>query len=399
MGDESIGPAQVARTRERILGEIDDGFEGPTILVTGGVHGNEEAGIVAIERVLSRLHDDRPEAHGRLVCLAGNLGALRDGTRFVDLDLNRQWTPEKVAALGGGETAGDRPAEIAEQQALIELIGAEVRVARGPVFFVDMHTSSADGPPFMTVGDTLLNRELSANFPLPVILGLEEQVDGSLLEFLNNYGLVTLGIEGGQHDCERSVDRLEAVLLLALVATGFLAAAAVPDLARYRELLAADSKGIPRVIEVRHRHAVTPADRFRMEPGFVNFRSVRMGQLFAQDAHGDVMCPEDGLILLPLYQGQGEDGFFVGRRVRPFWLKASAILRRLRVGRLLRWFPGVRRHAGRPGVLSVNTNVARFYTLDVFHLLGYRKVRSRGSRLIVSRRKHDLARPSRIEFP
>jgi hypothetical protein len=50
-------------------------------------------------------------------------------------------------------------------------------------------------------------------------------------------------------------------------------------------------------------------------------------------------------------------------------------------------------------VLSVNTRIARFYPLDVFHLFGFRKLRSEGVHLIVSRRQHDLARPSRIEFP
>lgn len=389
----------VLKDRARILGEIDGGLEGPTVLVTAGIHGNENAGVVAVERVVSRLVRERPEAHGRFVCSVGNMRALREGTRFVDVDLNREWTPAKVAALGDGTTVDLPRAEHAEQRALIDLIGDELRAARGPVFFIDMHTSSADGPPFMTVGDTLLNREFSANFPLPVILGLEEQVDGSLLEFLNNCGLVTLGIEGGQHDSDESVDRLEAMLLLALVATGFLAAAAVPDLARYRSLLAEQSEGIPRVIEVRHRHAVEPADRFRMEPGFANFVPVRRGQLLAQDEHGDVLCPEDGLILLPLYQGQGEDGFFVARRVGPFRNAVSAVLRRWRVGRMVRLLPGVRRYEKRPGVLEVNTRVARFYPLEFFHLFGYRKLRREGTHLIVTRRKHDLARPPRIDFP
>jgi hypothetical protein len=389
----------VRNDRERILGAIDGGLEGPTVLVTAGIHGNENAGVVAVERVLSRLALERPETRGRFVCLTGNLGALRQGTRFVDVDLNRQWTPEKVSTLSDGATVEGQPAEHVEQRALIQRIGDEVRNARGPVFFIDMHTSSADGPPFLTVGDTLLNREFSANFPLPVILGLEEQVDGSLLEFLNNYGLVTLGVEGGRHDSDESADRLEAVLWLALVATGFLAAFAVPDLARHRNLLEEHSKGIPRVIEVRHRHAVEPADRFRMDPGFVNFMPVRKGRLLAQDAHGDVLSPDDGLILLPLYQGQGDDGFFVARRVRPFRIALSGVLRRLRVGRLVRFLPGVRRHEGRSGVLKVNTRIARFYPLDVFHLFGYRKLRSEGAHLIVSRRKHDLTRPSHIDFP
>ncbi len=153
------------------------------------------------------------------------------------------------------------------------------------------------------------------------------------------------------------------------------------------------------MIEVRHRHAVRPEDGFRMDPGFVNFQPVREGQLLAQDVHGEVLCPEDGLILLPLYQGQGDDGFFVAREVRPVWLKVSAVLRRLRVGRMIRWLPGVRRYGGRPGVLSVNMNVARLYPLEVFHVFGFRKLRQEGVYLIVSRRKHDLSRPATIDFP
>mgnify|MGYP000107882312 CR=1 FL=1 len=72
--------------------------------------------------------------------------------------------------------------------------------ARGPIHFVDLHTSSAPGPPFLTVGDTLRNRRFSRGFPLPLLLGLEEQVDGSLLEYLNNHGFVTLGVEAGEHE-------------------------------------------------------------------------------------------------------------------------------------------------------------------------------------------------------
>ncbi len=36
---------------------------------------------------------------------------------------------------------------------------------------------------------------------------------------------------------------------------------------------------------------------------------------------------------MPLYQKLGNDGFFVARRVRGFWLALSAALRTLRAGR------------------------------------------------------------------
>ena len=53
--------------------------------------------------------------------------------------------------------------------------------------------------PFVTVGDTLRNRRFAMNFPATIILGLEEQIDGTLLEYLNSLGAVTMGFEAGQH--------------------------------------------------------------------------------------------------------------------------------------------------------------------------------------------------------
>ncbi len=347
---------------------------------------------------MDRLERERPDYRGRLVFLAGNLRALRERTRFIDLDLNRQWTPRKLARLmRDGPHQG--AVEHAEQRALVEAIRDVIGESSDRIYFLDLHTSSAEGPPFLTIGDTLRNREFAAKFPLPVILGLEEQVDGSLLEFLNNYGIVTLGVEAGQHDDRRSVERLEAVLWLALVAAGFIDSAVLGDLGRWRRVLSRDSRNIPRVIEVRHRHAIEPGDRFRMDAGFANLQQVRRGQPLASDAHGRVVCPEDGLILLPLYQGKGDDGFFIAREFRPFWLRVSGALRRLRVARLVRLLPGVRRHRAQHDVLIANTRIARLYPLEIFHLLGFRKLRQEGVDLLVSRRRHDLHPPDRIEFP
>jgi succinylglutamate desuccinylase len=393
-------PAMTGRSADgsdRLLGSYCTGAAGPTVVVVAGIHGNEPAGIEAARRVLARLERDRPAIAGEIVVLAGNVTALERGVRFLDVDLNRQWLPHRVAAI----RAGARPIAAVEERELTGLLdglGAVVARATGPVYFVDLHTSSADGPPFVTVGDTLRNRRFARTLPLPLILGLEEQVDGALLEFLNNHGIVTLGVEGGQHEDRRSVDCHEAVLWLALLASGVLPADAVPDGERHRELLERASRGIPRVVEVRYRHAIRPDDRFRMDPGFTSFQSIRAGQMLGRDRRGEVRAPSSGLVLLPLYQGQGEDGFFVAREVRPFWLSVSAVARRLRLPALVRLLPGVRRHADDPEILVVNTRIARWYPLEVFHLLGFRKLRRTEDDLYVSRRRYDLDPPYRIQL-
>jgi succinylglutamate desuccinylase len=72
---------------------------------------------------------------------------------------------------------------------------------------------------------------------------------------------------------------------------------------------------LPQLIEVVSRHAVVPLHAFQMEPGFANIQRTKHGTLLAKDARGEIRAPFDGLILLPLYQPQGSDGFFYGRSV------------------------------------------------------------------------------------
>jgi succinylglutamate desuccinylase len=372
--------------------------DGPTLVALAGIHGNETAGVRAAERVLAWLERERPPLYGEIVFLAGNLPALQRNSRFIDLDLNRQWTPDKLAAVVAAEQRADEPVEHGQQRELLATLRGVVESAHGQLYFVDLHSSSADGPPFVTIGDTLRNRQFAQELPLPLILGLEEQVDGALLELLNNRGFITMGVEAGLHDAPASIDRHEAVLWLTIVAAGILREEHAPDLAPLRELLREASRGVPPVIEVHHRHVISNGDEFRMQPGYLNFQRVNEGELLAHDRQGPIHSPADGLILLPLYQGQGDDGFFVSREVASFWLRVSALLRRSRLNRLMRFLPGVRRDPNNPEVLIVDTRVVRVYPLEIFHLSGFRKVRQNGSVLTVTRRRYDLDPPRQISF-
>ncbi|MCP3981596.1 MAG: succinylglutamate desuccinylase/aspartoacylase family protein [bacterium] len=382
----------------RVFGRLISEKPGPTIVMTGGIHGNEPAGLNAARRVLDRLEQRHCLRCGQFAVLAGNLLALRRKMRFIAKDLNRAWVPEDVDLLRQAAVGSPDMPEGQEQLELLGAIQGVLSASSGPVYFFDLHTSSALGPPFLTVGDTLRNRNFALQFPLPLILGLEEQVDGALLEYLNNYGLITVGVEAGQHDHPDSVDRCEAIIWNALVLTGMIAAEDAPDLEASRELLREASRGVPRIVEVRHRHAIVPEDEFRMGPGYVNFQPVQRGQVVAHDRRGGIEVPEDGLLLLPLYQGQGNDGFFVSREVRRVWLRLSTVARKLRLGRLIQALPGVRHHPERDDVLIVDTHIARWYPLEIFHLFGFRKLRRDGAELVVSRRRHDLTPPHEISL-
>ena len=184
------------------------------------------------------------------------------------------------------------------------------------------------------------------------------------------------------------------MIWLALVNAGILDKSNVPDFEKQAENRA-QASGKTRIVEVRHREAVAPEDEFVMNPGFENFDRIKRGQVLAKNKLGVIKAIESGLILMPLYQKLGEDGFFIGREVAPFWLKLSAFLRKLKIADFVHILPGVAQHPTDEESLIVNTRVARFFPLQIFHLLGFRKRRWRENQLLVSRRRFDMKSPFR----
>src|SRR5690606_23870109 len=133
--------------------------------------------------------------------VTGNLRALQAGRRYLDRDLNRRWTPENIAKItrGGPETSEDR-----ETLELLQVFVPLMR--RGRVSFIDLHSTSGPSTPFSCMADVLRNRPRALALPIPVVLGLEEVIEGSMLGYLCDLGHVGVAVEGGQHSDPRTVD-------------------------------------------------------------------------------------------------------------------------------------------------------------------------------------------------
>jgi succinylglutamate desuccinylase len=161
---------------------------GPTLIVVAGLHGNESGGVAALSRVAGKLTGLETVLRGRVYLLAGNTRALNKGVRFIDADLNRSWTAKNLssAAYGGFHDTS----EGSELSELSELIDAILITATGEIFVLDLHSTSADGTPFATVGDTMRNRRFAEMFDVSSIL------DGTMLEYLNNAGAGHAGLRG-----------------------------------------------------------------------------------------------------------------------------------------------------------------------------------------------------------
>jgi len=375
----------VAQALRRELGNWDVGRPGPTLLVLAGMHGNEPAGVVAAQRVLARLQELELPLAGRLVVLVGNLGALAVAQRFLVRDLNRGWSGAAIEALWRRADA-ELSAEDREQRELLRCFEQALATASGPVVFVDLHSSSATGPPFLCLADTIDNRRLGLATGVPIILGIEETIEGASLEWFAQRGIAALAVEGGRHEDAETIANHEAVLWRMLERLRMLPVGSI-DLAAQHAQLQRAAASAPPIVEIVLRHAITAADHFRMEPGFVNFASVEKGHLLARDHRGEIRAPGKVHVVLPLYQALGDDGFFLARRVRPFWLHLARWLRRLRLDAVVRFLPGVRVDPADRDTILVDPRVARWFVTELFHLLGFRKERRRGDRLAFTRRR------------
>lgn len=311
----------------RRIGEYTQGLDGPLVIVLAGVHGNEPAGVDALTELFHMLERE-PLLNpgftfcGKLIGLIGNTRAFQKRQRYLDKDLNRLWTPVNLHRIEQTPEAllRNEDAELRELNACIRCELIESRAEA--LVLIDLHTTSAPDGIFAIPGDDPVSLRLAKEMHVPVMLGLLDGLEGTLLHHVsaNRFEMggfprysVGVAFESGQHD-----DPLSPSRAIAAVVNGLRAAGCIRDEdvdSRHSQLLREWSAQFPRVTRLRYAHHIRPGDGFCMRPGYANYQPVAQGEHLADDAEGPVLAPHAGLILMPLYQAQGSDGFFIVEEV------------------------------------------------------------------------------------
>ncbi|MEP1226412.1 MAG: succinylglutamate desuccinylase/aspartoacylase family protein [Ekhidna sp.] len=376
---------------KRIIGTYDRGESGTTIICFCSIHGNEPTGKIAFERVIETLRRLEPDFEGKIIGVWGNMTASTEHERFIDMDLNRVWTEERIKMLDEGyEDFPEDLVEDLEQKYLWKIIHQEIAKSLGPIIFLDLHTTSSESQPFISINDTLKNRFFARRYPLPIILGLEEHLDGTILSYINELGHIAIGVEGGQHDALSSIENHEAIIWSTLSFADCINSTQIPEAKHTYEVLAKNALDGKRIFEVRYRHQVDTNSSFTMNSGYINFQPVRKNEVLAKELDSQVQSPEKGRLFMPLYQKLGNDGFFIVREIRKFWLDVSAFLRKIHFHRFIQFLPGIGKYKELDHTIVVNRKIARWYVIDFFHLLGFRRKLKEGNKMIFIRRPHDL---------
>ena len=356
---------------DRLIGSSKSGISGPTIIFTGGIHGNEPSGVFALHQIFSEFNEKGIKLDkGSFYGIAGNLPALERGERFHKKDLNRLWTSERMKLLENNELSFDND----DTQQQIEIYAAIKLIMdneEGPFYFIDLHTTSSNTMPFLTVNDSLLNRKYTEQYPVPMILGIEEYLDGPLLSFVNKLGNIAFGYEAGQHDDIKAIENNVSFIYLSLFYTGCLNKNE-SDFIKHYDRLWQTCKQVKGIFEIIYRHNLNSFDSFEMNSGFVNFQRIEKGENLAKQNNKALNSPLRGLIFMPLYQSKGSDGYFIVHKIRPIFLYFSEVLRKIRADKLLPISPGIKWASDKKDVLIVNLKLARFFSKQIFHLFGYR---------------------------
>lgn len=305
----------------RVIGHYVGEESGPLVVAIGGIHGNEPAGVRALERLFELLAEEplvNPgfSFRGELLALRGNLEALRTGRRFIDMDLNRIWHTEGLR----GANAGAMPVEYEELRGLLSII--EDVLDENPteeLILIDLHTTSAEGGVFAITGEDRPSLLLAAELGVPVIRGMLGGVSGTTLSYFRGgrYDFErpsrAVTFEAGGHTDEQSVDRALAATVSLLRCAGCVREEDVST--HHDEVLKRHGTGVPALLELAYVHRLEGNRDFKMREGFGNFHPVEKGTILADGRDGPISAPHTGYVLMPLYQEQGNEGFFIVREI------------------------------------------------------------------------------------
>lgn len=309
--------------KNRIICRYDGPQKGPLLICFGAMHGNEPAGVKAIEYVMKMLEVEpikNPSFKytGRFLGVIGNLKAYNEQKRFLKKDLNRQFIPELIQNLA---RSAEDPLDPEEQELkeILVLVKEEIKEYQPEKLIVlDLHTTSSFGGIFTICQNNPDVINVAYALHAPIVLGMLKGLKGTTLHYFtkDNLGIDTMAItfESGQHNEELSVNRAIAGIICLMKEIKSIKEEDVENY--HEEIIKKYSENLPQLTTLVEHFPITEHDEFQMIPGFRNFQPVQKDQLLAYCNTTPITSKQDGLILMPLYQKQGEDGYFIVQKIK-----------------------------------------------------------------------------------
>ncbi|MFU8812439.1 MAG: succinylglutamate desuccinylase/aspartoacylase family protein [Balneolaceae bacterium] len=299
-----------ADIQDRVLSHSKSDREGPLFIALCGMHGNETYGLAALRKTDELLTAAGGIQRGEWIGLVANVGAVSAGVRYIDEDMNRIWFPsilDKIRRCPAEELHSHERRELKELLGLLDRCAASGR----ELILVDLHSFSAPGGLFVITPRSAPHRKTLETLTVPLIFGIDDALQGTALRYFHDQGHCSMAFEGGSHHEPGTMLNMVSYLMLMLERFGMIEEDALSDFGSFREQICRSANHLPNRVELAYQHLIEPGDEFVMRPGFQNFDRIQKGDWLADDRTGAILAPCGGFILMPLYQSQGSDGFFI----------------------------------------------------------------------------------------
>lgn len=267
--------------------------DGQNILITGGIHGNETCGVLAIRQWIEELDSGkRTIKKGTVRFIACcNPKAFEQNTRYVEVNLNRVIKKHADPKLYEEKLANE---------IVPHMNWADIGV--------DLHSYTSSNEPFVFCdadGEEMLAYSKIAPVDF-IVTGFDEMLDNQeVTTFCSTQGYylkknkLAVTIECGQHTSETSPVVAYQCIEKYLSALGFIDPVKTTD----------KEKRIIRVKEIFYK---TKAGKLAQP--WRNLHPVKKGEtLIVYEDGEEVKAPFDGLVLLPAPTPIGEDWFYLAQ--------------------------------------------------------------------------------------
>jgi succinylglutamate desuccinylase len=260
------------------------------LIVIGGVHGNEPAGVRAINMLTTLARDGEWKISGNVFGLVGNPRAFDESARFIEENLNR--------AFGRAEKEDSYEAVRAKE------IGSwfkELARTFKMLYVIDLHSVSV-GETRIAVfnADNSRGKELAERSPISLHLAYRESsLPGTLVGAIEKLGGVGLVIECGNHSSETGTtvalehveDILEALDMLEQKTVTFRGRVMYEGKHRSYTLLS----------------PIKPSKGFAFTLPVESEMALHEGQIYARDENGEHRASNGTYIMMPSKDPQPDD--------------------------------------------------------------------------------------------
>lgn len=259
--------------------KIDSGKPGPTIGLFAGVHGDETAGIWALQNITP----DIKLTKGSVYIVYANPPAIEKNVRMVTKNLNRCF----VSGNDGESYEDQRAREL-------------MKILDECDTLLDLHMFYAPGEPFAICEDNSL--PVAAVLPLKIVsTGWVATEPGATDGYMYSQGKQALCVEcGGISEAKEKVAFAEEIVWR------FLQYYDVVDKKYESEIYP------QRVIAVNRAQRKT-SKNFTLLPDFKDFQNLVPGQLIARDGGQEFYAGKNECIIFPHYKARvGEEAYVIG---------------------------------------------------------------------------------------